>query len=158
MRLRPAALAASLALLPGACEDAAETGRLASAVTIEDDAIPAPLEGMTGDAARGRDVFTGRDSGHCVLCHAVAGLDAEFQGNVGPALTGVADRLTPGQIRLRIADAQKVWPGGVMPSYYRTGGLNQVGERYRGEPALTAREIEDLTAWLSTLTLETDTP
>ena len=123
----------------------------AEPVTIEGDAILTPLGGETGDASRGKAVFTDREQGHCVLCHAVAGLEAEFQGNVGPPLTGLGDRLSPGQIRLRIADAQRIWPQTVMPSYYRTGGLNQVGEAYRGEPALSARQIEDLVAWLSTL-------
>jgi sulfur-oxidizing protein SoxX len=38
-----------------------------------------------------------------------------------------------------------------MPSYYRTDCLNQVGEPYRGEPALEAQQIEDLVAYLATL-------
>ena len=79
------------------------------------------------------------------------GLDADFQGDVGPALTGVGNRLTAGQIRLRVADAQSVWPQTVMPSYYRTGGLHQVGHAYQGKPALTAQQIEDLVAYLSGL-------
>lgn len=125
--------------------------RLASPAQIEGDAIPAALTGEMGDATRGLGVFTGRDEGHCVLCHAVDGLDAEFQGNVGPNLSGLGDRLTPAQIRLRIADAQSIWPETVMPSYYRVSGLNQVAPEYEGEPALSARQIEDLVAYLSSL-------
>lgn len=112
----------------------------------------APLEGRTGDAWRGEAVFAEREQGHCVLCHAVAGLDANFQGNVGPDLSDVGSRLTAAQIRLRVADAQRIWPQTVMPSYYRTGGLNQVGTSYAGEPALSAQQIEDLVAYLSALT------
>ena len=107
--------------------------------------------GLSGDAARGLDVFVEREQGHCVLCHAVESLDTDFQGNVGPALTGIGSRLTPGQIRLRVADAQRIWPQTVMPSYYRTGGLNQVGRDYRNQPALSAQQIEDLVAYLSGL-------
>lgn len=151
--MRRAALSAGLFLLAG-CNDRDSTGRLAGPVTIEGDSIPTPLGGATGDAVRGREVFVSREQGHCVLCHAVDGLDAEFQGNAGPALTGIGSRLTPGQIRMRIADAQLIWPQTVMPSYYRVNGLNQVGEAYRGEPALPARQIEDLVAWLSTLKTE----
>lgn len=151
--MRRAALAAGLFLLAG-CSDDGNIQRLAGPVTAEGDSIPAPLGGKTGDAMRGREVFVSREQGHCVLCHAVDGLDTEFQGNVGPALTGIGSRLTSGQIRMRIADAQLIWPQTVMPSYYRVDGLNQVGQAYRGEPALSARQIEDLVAWLSTLKTE----
>lgn len=140
--------------LPGACDEGGGTRRLATPVTIEGDTMPRALGDETGNAARGRNVFIDREQGHCVLCHQVDGLEAEFQGTVGPALTGVGDRLSPAQIRLRIADAQRIWPDTVMPSYYRVHGLNQVGEAYRGEPALTARQIEDLVAWLATLKTE----
>ncbi|WP_233356006.1 sulfur oxidation c-type cytochrome SoxX [Henriciella aquimarina] len=125
--------------------------RLARPAEIDGDAITASLTGEPGDPLRGREVFASRDQGHCVLCHAIDGLEAEFQGNVGPALTGVGTRLTPGQIRLRIADAQMIWPQTLMPSYYRVSGLNQVAAEYQGEPALTARQIEDLVAYLSRL-------
>lgn len=145
------ALAALMTLCAAGCGEAQEDNRLASPVTIEGDAIPAALEGRKGDPVRGLAVFAEREQGHCVLCHAIDGLDADFQGDVGPALTGVGNRLTAGQIRLRVADAQSVWPQTVMPSYYRTGGLHQVGHAYQGKPALTAQQIEDLVAYLSGL-------
>ncbi len=133
-----------------ACSPAPET-HLASPAQIEGDAITASLTGEPGDTERGLVVFTSRDQGHCVLCHMVDGLDAEFQGNAGPNLTVLGDRLTPAQIRLRIADAQSIWPETVMPSYYRVDGLNQVAPEYEGKPALSAAQIEDLVAYLSSL-------
>lgn len=138
-------------LLLGACWQA-QGDHLASPVRVVSDAIPAPLEAKTGDPVRGKQVFVSREEGHCVLCHQIAGLEAEFQGNVGPALTGVGARLDTGQIRYRIVDAQSVWPDTVMPSYYRVEDLRQVGKGYRGAPALTARQIEDLVAFLETQT------
>lgn len=131
-----------------ACGQADSAG-LASKVAIEGDAAPNSLTGEAGSAAAGAAQFVSREGGHCVLCHGIAGLEAEFQGTVGPDLTGVATRLTPGQIRLRIVDAQRVWPDTVMPSYYRTGGLQQVAQEFEGKPALTAGQIEDLVAYLS---------
>ena len=142
---------AALLLLSAAGCDGAQAGRLATDVKIAGDAIERPLLGVAGEAKRGKTVFTSREGGHCVLCHAVESLDVPFQGNVGPALTGIGGRLSPGQIRLRIADAQRVWPETIMPSYYRTGGLNQVAEGLHGQPALSARQIEDLVAYLSEL-------
>ncbi len=140
----------SLLFLP-ACEPV-QGDRLASSVRIAGDAIPQPLDGRLGDPARGQQIFASREDGHCVLCHEVASLDAEFQGNVGPALTGIGTRLTAGQIRYRIVDAQGIWPDTVMPSYYRTGDLRQVGNEYSGSPALDAQQIEDIVAFLETLT------
>lgn len=148
MKLASAGLASLL--LASACSQG-EAYEFAGPVELEGDAIRAPLDGKTGDAARGLEIFVAREEGHCVLCHAVDGLDAEFQGNVGPDLTGLGDRLTPGQIRLRIAGAQKIWPETIMPSYYRIDGLNRVAPEYEGAPALSAQQIEDLVAYLSSL-------
>lgn len=112
------------------------------------DAIPAPLTHVSGDSARGAKIFAGRELGHCVLCHVRSDLDAPFQGHVGPSLDGLNARLTDGQIRLRIVDYQRVVPGALMPSYYRTSGFHQVGEQYEGETVLTAQQVEDLVAYL----------
>jgi sulfur-oxidizing protein SoxX len=117
---------------------------------IVGDAIPAPLA-TTGDATRGRALFVARDGGHCVLCHAIEGLEAEFQGDIGPPLTQVGARLDTGQIRLRIADASRLNPETIMPPYYRIAGLNHVSADYVGRPALSGQDIEDLVAFLSSL-------
>lgn len=118
---------------------------------IVGDAIPDSLSGVAGDAARGQSVFVDRDGGHCVLCHAVTALDAPFQGNVGPDLSDVGARFSAGQIRLRIVDASRLNLDTVMPPYYRVRGLHQVGRDYAGRPVLSARQIEDLVAYLADL-------
>ena len=112
------------------------------------DAIDAPFA-AAGDAARGREVFASRDVGRCVLCHAAPGI--ELAGNVGPSLAGIATRLTPGQIRLRIADITRVNPNSVMPTFHRVEGMVRVAPEYRGKPALDAQQVEDVVAWLETL-------
>lgn len=147
MRLAVAACSLVIFVVP-ACQDDART-RLAGTVVVNGDAISASLTGSSGNAEAGRAEFVSRDGGHCVLCHAIDGLDAEFQGNVGPELTGLGARLSPGQIRYRIVDAQQIWPDTVMPSYYRVGGLSQVDRKFEGEPVLSAQQIEDLVAFLS---------
>jgi len=115
------------------------------------DAINTPLENKVGNAARGEIIFAAREGGHCVLCHQIESLTAEFQGNVGPDLTYVGSRLTPAQMRLRIVDYDRVIPGTTMPSYYRTDNLHQLGQDYIGETLLSARDIEDIIAYLQTL-------
>jgi sulfur-oxidizing protein SoxX len=110
----------------------------------------ASLTGNPGDPVRGREIFVSREAGHCILCHSVQGLDAGFQGNVGPDLTGIGARLTDDQIRYRIIDARRLWPHTVMPPYYRAEGLSQVGQAYQGKPVLNEQQIEDLVAFMGT--------
>lgn len=119
---------------------------------IVGDSLPVALADEAGSPERGAAVFAERDQGHCVLCHQLSSVDAPFQGNLGPALDGVGTRLSAGQIRLRIAAPNKVWPDTVMPGYYRRVGLRQVDPTYDGETILTGRQIEDLVAFLSAQT------
>ena len=116
---------------------------------IVGDSIPEPLEARIGDAVAGKQVFVSRESGHCILCHTIKGLDEEFQGNLGTDLTQIGNKLTKGQLRLRIADINYLFPWIPMPSYYRIHDLNQVGNQYKMQPILTAQEIEDLVAFLT---------
>lgn len=112
------------------------------------DVLDTPLA-AAGDAARGREVFVSRDAGHCVLCHSAPGIATA--GDVGPPLAGVGSRLSPGQIRLRIADITKINPDATMPVFHRTEGLNRVAPGYAGKPALSGQQVEDLVSWLGTL-------
>jgi L-cysteine S-thiosulfotransferase len=112
------------------------------------DAIDTPFA-AAGDPARGREIFVAREGGHCVLCHAVPGI--EKAGNVGPSLAGVGTRLTPAQLRLRIADITRVHPNAVMPSFHRVENLERVAGQYAGRPVLSAQQVEDVVAFLGTL-------
>ena len=113
------------------------------------DAIPGALTSEPGDAGRGRSIVVNRDAGACTLCHAVPG-ETNF-GNIAPTLAGVGARLSPAQLRLRVADSTRVNPGTPMPAYYRTEDLNQVAAAFRGKPLLSAQQVEDVVAWLATL-------
>ena len=103
------------------------------------------------DAERGREVFLDRDLGHCVLCHRVAQLNVPFQGNIGPDLTTVADRLSYDQMREKISDPTLSNPQSSMPAYYRIHGLEQVSREYQDRPVLTIAQLQDLLAYLATL-------
>ena len=109
------------------------------------DAMNEPLAAAS-DPKRGREVFVSRDGGHCVLCHAVPGV--EVAGNVGPSLAGVGSRLSAGQIRLRIADITRVNPNATMPAFHRRGG-ERVAPGYAGKTMLDAQQVEDLVAFLA---------
>jgi sulfur-oxidizing protein SoxX len=123
---------------------------LSPSYDVQGDAITQPLAAAPGDAARGREIATGRDA-NCLFCHAIPGTVERFAGNIGPPLAGVGGRLTAGQLRLRIADPTRLNRGAVMPAYHKIEGLDQVALPYRGKPILTAEQIEDVIAYLLTL-------
>lgn len=135
-----------LAVLAGACGSGDTRGN--RPVAEGDTQAAVSLTGRPGDPERGRLVFVSREEGHCILCHQIRGLDVQAQGNLGPDLTHVAERLTEAQIRYLIIDPRQVWPDTVMPAYYRTRGLQQVGLEYEGQPVLNEEQIEDLVAFL----------
>jgi sulfur-oxidizing protein SoxX len=115
------------------------------------DAIPEPLTGLPGDAARGRSVVADRQLGLCLLCHTGPVPEQRFQGNLAPDLAGAGERWSEGQLRLRIVDAGRLNPATIMPSYYRIDGLSRVNTAWRSQPILTAQQIEDVMAYLRTL-------
>jgi sulfur-oxidizing protein SoxX len=118
--------------------------------TVVGDAIPASLTGSNGDAARGRAIVLNRQS-TCLLCHAGPFPEEKFQGTLAPDLKGTGARWSEGQLRLRLVDAAKLNADTIMPSYYRLDGLTRVAPAWRGKPILSAEQIEDVVAFLSTL-------
>jgi len=116
------------------------------------DSLPEPLTEAKGDPARGRAIVTNRGVGLCLLCHTGPFPEERFQGNLAPDLKGAGARFTEGQLRLRIVDSSRINPATIMPAYHRTEGLTRVAPAYRGKPILNAGEIEDVVAFLLTLT------
>lgn len=114
------------------------------------DTLP-PL-GPPGDAGRGRAIVTSRQAGLCTLCHAGPFPDPHLQGSIAPDLRGVGARLTPDQLRLRIANPAVLNPDSIMPAYRRSAGFTRPGPQWRDRPLLTDAQIEDVVAYLSTLT------
>ena len=146
------ALYALAAAAPGTFAWADERASEAAPIfQVVGDGISQPLAGARGDAERGRALLVERAAANCLLCHAVSDPSMRVAGNVAPALDGVGRRLSAAQLRLRIADIQRVSPGTAMPSYYRVDGLDRVAAEYRGKPILDARQVEDIVAYLASL-------
>ena len=119
---------------------------------IENYAIKTPLGGFTGNAQRGRKIVINKDKGNCLACHNLPIPEESFHGTVGPPLHGIASRLSKGQIRLRVADEQKINPATIMPGFYKDPKENnRVDDNFWGKPVLTAQETEDVIAYLMTL-------
>lgn len=143
MRQVLAALLLALAAAPAAAQVAP--------FVVAGDAVEAPLDGLAGDAGRGARIVRNRETANCLICHTIPDPRETFMGEVGPPLAGVALRLTPRQIRLRLIDPTRINREAVMPAYHRTADLLRVDPRFEGRPVLTAQEIEDVVAYLATL-------
>ena len=128
---------------------------LRATYTVVGDGIPKPLTDDKPNVENGRRIVTERQSGLCVLCHSGPFPEARFQGDLATNLAGTGTRWSEAQLRLRLVDASRLNPQTIMPSYYRTDGLERVGWQWRGQPVLNAQQIEDVVAFLRTLR---DTP
>lgn len=130
-----------------------------SVVAYVDGSVEASLTGVAGDPASGREIVGDKSLGNCVACHEVTDLaDVPFQGEIGPMLDGAGERWTEAELRGIVANAKIMFEDSMMPSFYKTEGFIRPGNAYTGEaaddtfgPLLTAQQIEDVVAYLSTL-------
>ncbi|MEA2837614.1 MAG: L-cysteine S-thiosulfotransferase [Bradyrhizobium sp.] len=146
MQLFGAWLVAAALVLPGPAAPQA-----LQPYVVVGDAIARSLTGAAGDAGRGRALVLNRLS-TCILCHSGPFPEEKFQGDLAPSLAGAGMRWSAGQLRLRIVDGSRLNPATIMPSYYRIDGLQRVGTAWRGKPILSADQIEDIVAYLASLT------
>ena len=124
--------------------------------------VPVYAQGFTGDAmtesltttpgnpVRGKAIVLSRQTGLCLLCHNGPFPEERFQGNLAPDLGVSASHLSASQLRARIVDPSRFNPESIMPAYYRTQNLNRVAPKFVGQTILSAQEIEDVVAFLST--------
>ncbi len=115
------------------------------------DGIPTPLTSRPGNSVEGEKVVEDRKLGNCLSCHAFP-LKAADPGNVGPDLRGVGSRYKAAQLRLRVVNMKVLDPQTIMPAYYRVDGLHDVGKAFVGKTILDPQQVEDLVAYLATLT------
>lgn len=149
---RPALRAATLAgAVVALCGSAWAAPVQTETYQVVGDAIPSPLGGLVGDASRGRALVTDRRAGLCLLCHSGPFPEERFQGDLSTDLSGAGSRWSPGQLRLRLADARRLNPDTVMPAYHRTAGLRQVAGAWQGRPIFSAQQVEDVVSFLETL-------
>ena len=125
-----------------------------SAHAAQAQGLPESLTGSPGDPVEGRAIVTTRERGLCILCHSGPFPHVAFMGDLAPDLTGVAARLSVPELRQQIVDSRVSNPHTIMPPYHATYGLTRVGEPWSGTTILTAQEVEDVVAYLATLTGE----
>lgn len=120
------------------------------------------LTGVPGNVEEGYKSAVARGMGNCVACHVAEGWkDEQFPGDVGPELTGVANRHEEAQLRGILVNAKHTFPESVMPAFYNVSDLYRPGDGYTGKAAksldvtiLSAQQIEDILALLLTFNEE----
>lgn len=121
-------------------------------IIVENGAIKEPLKHLQGDPLRGRRLAKNRNKGNCLSCHQLPIAEEEFHGTIGPALNNIGNKFNPAELRLRVVDMQQINPFTIMPSYYlSTAHINRIAPQYQDTTILSAQEIEDIVAYLSTL-------
>lgn len=122
-------------------------------------AVATALTDVAGNPEQGATIMGSKKLGNCVSCHSISALsDVPFHGEVGPTLDGVGDRWDEATLRGILVDAKNVYPGTIMPSYFKTSGYVRPGVGFTKKPAtepldplLSAQDIEDVVAFLMTL-------
>lgn len=124
-------------------------------VVFADGIVEASLTGAAGDPTSGRGVFANRKQGNCLACHTNADLSEEsFHGEVAPPLDGVGNRWSEAELRGIVTNAKMMFDGTMMPAFYIDAGYVRALEDFEGKSILTAQQVEDVVAYLLTLTDE----
>lgn len=150
-------LALVAALVLGGAASAANANVVAPDDVVfnaDDLTVEQSLTGVPGDAAKGRDYFLNRRLGNCLACHANADMASEpFHGEVGPSMDGAGSRWSESQLRAIVINSKQVFGDEtVMPAFYRVSGKSRVREQFQGKTILEAQQVEDVVAYLLTLT------
>lgn len=149
------ALAAGLAMLVAVSAASAQMVKPGD-VTFVDNTVPQSLTAQPGDPAKGRNWVVGRKLGNCLACHANSDMAQEpYHGEVAPPLDGAGNRWSEAELRAIVINSKVAFsPETIMPAFYRDSGFNRVAKSFEGKTILTAQQVEDVVAYLMTLTKE----
>lgn len=145
------AIIAAMATGVAMAASAAVAGEMVEYQVVDGSSIPASLTGKAGDPVSGRKLSVNRKKGNCLACHKLPIPEQQFHGDVGPDLAGVASRYNEGEIRLRVVNSKVVNQDTIMPAFYRADGFHRVLKKFQGKSILSAPEVEDIIAYLTTL-------
>ncbi|MGB0844858.1 MAG: sulfur oxidation c-type cytochrome SoxX [Alphaproteobacteria bacterium] len=122
---------------------------------MDDYTIEASLTGVAGDAENGRKLAFSRKKGNCLACHVMPIPEQSFHGEVGPSLWGIGETYNVEELRFRVVNYKLLNEEVIMPGFYRDPGeLKRPLKKFVGKTVLQAQEVEDILAYLMTLTEE----
>jgi len=151
MKLGKAVVTASTTLMIASVAYAANIAP--NDVSFENDRVATSLTGVAGNPEEGAKIFANKKLGNCLACHVNSDQKKQlFQGNVGPELDGIGRRRNPEELRAIVSNSKAVFgPDTVMPGFYSLKVGVNVREDLVGKTILTAQQVEDVVAYLSTL-------
>ena len=88
--------------------------------------------------------------GQCTLCHRIPE-HAGAMGDLGPTLQGVASRLSPEAMELRVKDSRRINPYTIMPPYFSTEGLSHVDPKFKNQTILSQAQLQQVLSYLDSL-------
>lgn len=126
-------------------------------VLTSDNRIELPLTTATPDPFRGLEAFVNVKLGNCVACHTNFDVAAmQFLGEIGPDLNWIGDRLSVEELRAIVVDPKAaISPDTIMPAFYTPRPGFRTLENFEGKTILTANQVEDIVAYLSSLSKDT---
>lgn len=135
--------------------------------------IDASLTGKPGDPEKGLQWMAHRRLGNCLACHEISEVLSRAEqkptievtnlagksssqplgnhGEIGPSLDGVANRYSEGELRMLVVDPKAAFPDTIMPAFHKNTGFTRVHPDCQGLTILSAQQVEDVVAFLSTL-------
>lgn len=126
--------------------------RVVAYAIVNGGSIPRSLTANPGDSEAGRKLYFDREVTGCSGCHGSPGgpgAEPSADGVAAPSLSGVADRMDVGVIRMWLVAPRVLAPDGKMPSYYEVGQRSDENDPLYGSTRLSATEIEALVAYLA---------
>lgn len=102
---------------------------------------------QTPSKTAGFDIITSRESGNCIACHEVPGVEGRAS-NFGPSLQGVGRKWSSEELRRWVKDARKMNPNTLMPPFGTLEGLNKVNpSRVILSDAQISQVVDTLQSW-----------
>lgn len=135
------------AVVPALAED-----RVVSYQIVNGGSIPNSLTANPGNAEIGRKLYFDRDVSGCSGCHGSPGgpgAQPNANGANAPSLSGIANRMDAGVMRMWLVAPRVLAPEGMMPSYYEVGQRTDENDPLYGSTRLSAAQIEALVAYLA---------
>lgn len=120
-----------------------------SALTI---LVIASLHGMVCaetqiNSAAGYDIMTSRQSGNCIACHELPGVQG-LVSNFGPSLQGVGARWNRSQLTQWVKDARQINPNTLMPPFGSATSLTKANPpRAILSDAQITQVVDTLQSW-----------
>ncbi len=122
-------------------------------VFTEYGAVEVSLTGVAGNAENGALLFKNRKLGNCLACHINSDmLDQGFHGEVGPPLDGVGANWSEAELRGILTNSKNTFDGTIMPAFYVEVAGARTLDKFVGKSILAAQDVEDILAYLLTLT------